>query len=56
MSDTYCEQDKRVLTVREQARAQGFPDIYEFCSVQERKNQQIKDVRPLLHIGVHCTD
>ncbi|KAI5117478.1 hypothetical protein M0805_007182 [Coniferiporia weirii] len=35
---------KRVLTVRECARAQGFPDSYEFVSVETRRNRIIQDL------------
>jgi DNA (cytosine-5)-methyltransferase 1 len=37
-------QNKRCLTVREAARAQGFPDGYEFLSVRQIRKQQILDV------------
>ncbi|KAL5511284.1 hypothetical protein ACEPAH_4500 [Sanghuangporus vaninii] len=36
--------DKRVLTYRELARAQGFPDHYEFCSVEESRNSHIREM------------
>ncbi|KAG1743398.1 S-adenosyl-L-methionine-dependent methyltransferase [Suillus lakei] len=35
---------KRILTVRECARAQGFPDNYEFISVNKEKNQTAKAI------------
>ncbi|PCH37901.1 hypothetical protein WOLCODRAFT_148860 [Wolfiporia cocos MD-104 SS10] len=34
---------KRILTVREYARAQGFPDKYEFLSASKHPSRQIED-------------
>ncbi|KAI9459441.1 hypothetical protein BJY52DRAFT_1090290, partial [Lactarius psammicola] len=34
---------KRVLTVRECARAQGFPDTWKFLSVSERPSTIVRD-------------
>ncbi|KAF8266486.1 S-adenosyl-L-methionine-dependent methyltransferase [Lactarius quietus] len=42
---------KRVLTVRECARAQGFPDSWKFLSVSDRPSTIVRDVRQLRQIG-----
>jgi len=34
---------RRIFTVRELARAQGFPDHYEFCSAEHKRSKIIKD-------------
>ena len=39
------KQQKRVLSVRECARAQGFPDSWKFLSVSERPSTVVRDVR-----------
>jgi len=38
-----CQQ-KRILTVRECARAQGFPDDYEFVSVNKERKEMVKAI------------
>ena len=35
------------MTVREYARAQGFPDCYQLCSANDRPNVILADVRIL---------
>lgn len=41
-------QQKRIISVREVARAQGFPDDYTFCSINKANSQRmIDDVRGL---------
>jgi hypothetical protein len=38
-------QQKRIVTVRECARAQGFPDHYEFLSANKEPSKVVQDVR-----------
>ena len=49
MSIDYVQQ-KRVLTIRECARAQGFPDHWKFLSDSKRPSTIVRDVRRCIEI------
>lgn len=49
------DQQKRIITVREAARSQGFPDSHVFESINTKPSKIIDDVRESILVGLHLT-
>jgi hypothetical protein len=53
-------QQKRIVTIQECARAQGFPDHYQFLSVNKELSKIVQDVcqclntRSYIRVNLHC--
>jgi DNA (cytosine-5)-methyltransferase 1 len=43
-------QQKRIVTIQECARSQGFPDHYQFLSINKELPKIVQDVRQHLHM------
>jgi hypothetical protein len=44
-------QQKRIVTIQECARAQGFPDHYQFLSVNKELPKIVQDVGQCIHLA-----